>query len=976
MTRRPVRRRAAALAALAAGGLAGLTFATGSATAAACAAGLTVRGVPVTGDDCVTGPDGGITIKDPRFLTGGAVKITGRMVLNAARSEMVQEQTTIPLALSVGTRPVFAGKFRVGLVRLCDLKTPTTTNPSTGGPFQASNVTDERVFLPNETGCRDATGIQVTEGVSQLTEQLAGVGLENVDARPIFGMDDLRGGRVFGQFATVLNRNGRIPGVQPFRLGVGAEVSLDQGLRPTGGGFNYAGSVSVIPGVQLVNPALAVDVPLQRYSGFVQMLILRQFFAEAGLSIQAGDISSVSLGLSLVPAIGIGPPPILPPVRLKSISASIERGSTTVRPGGGTSTSPVRLRGTLGWDGGPPLAFADERFFTGTTTLTVAGPAIELQGTVFGLQQKLKLGNARVLVAFAPFRFEADATAELTFTVRNKPLTFVKGQLFLGVTSDHFTALGNVLIQIPDEVPLAGGQTLAGASAVISDKAAAAGLVFDPPLLAPRFVGVAFTFNPVDFKVVNSLEQFITVTPSGSLERGAAGALDAQRLVLPKAPVLTMDVAGRTRPPRAVRVIGPGGRAVTPAGQATLGNTRILKLANVRPGRYRVVSPDTITRIGVARPQAFTYLDPRDGYGTRPRPPVAEGTPVNVCWDVRNAPADAVVDLFEDTNGSRGTGRDIATGLPASGCFDVPTTGLEPGRHWVYGVVRQGDTPLSANYWPLGITVTDPDGMAPPTGLKVRATADGAKVTFNAVTGADGYIVRARADGDPFPANETVVPVGDAATVTANVSLRGAKRWFVSVQAVRNDGTRGNISREIGVSPTQPVVLDGEPTGLARVGKPWAFQLDAEGLTSLRLVKGPRGSRISRSGLVTWRPSAKAGKAAPVTFAVKGCRGSRCLTREFTVAAYQLNWNPAAPARGFTVLGNVVTGGERVGLRVAGIRGPAVVTVDGRRVRSRVRDGITVEFTVPRGLARGAHDVSLQIGGDPVETREGALIVR
>ncbi len=52
MTRRPVRRRGAALAALAAGGIAGLTLATGTATAAPCAAGLTVRGVPVTGADC------------------------------------------------------------------------------------------------------------------------------------------------------------------------------------------------------------------------------------------------------------------------------------------------------------------------------------------------------------------------------------------------------------------------------------------------------------------------------------------------------------------------------------------------------------------------------------------------------------------------------------------------------------------------------------------------------------------------------------------------------------------------------------------------------------------------------------------------------------------------------------------------------------------------------------------------------------
>ncbi len=148
--------------------------------------------------------------------------------------------------------------------------------------------------------------------------------------------------------------------------------------------------------------------------------------------------------------------------------------------------------------------------------------SVQVALAFFG-QQKLKLGDARVLVAFQPFRFEAEANAELTLRVRNKNLTFVRGSLFLGVTSNAFTALGTVLIQIPDEVPLAGGQTLAGASAVISNKAAAAGLVFDPPLLQPRFIGVALTYNPVDLSLVNSLQPFITVTPSGSLERGAAG---------------------------------------------------------------------------------------------------------------------------------------------------------------------------------------------------------------------------------------------------------------------------------------------------------------------------------------------------------------------------------------------------------------------------------------------------------------------
>src|SRR6185295_574281 len=120
-------------------------------------------------------------------------------------------------------------------------------------------------------------------------------------------------------------------------------------------------------------------------------------------------------------------------------------------------------------------------------------------------------------------------------------------------------------------------------------------------------------------------------------------------------------------------------------------------------------------------------LDPSPGFGSVPKGPVTAGQNARVCWRVRNAVRGTLVDLFEDQNGRLGTGRTIASGRKAVGCFDVPTAGLEPGRHWVYGQVRVGDQPLSQRYWPIPITVVDPTALPAPA-VAIAPTTDGATV--------------------------------------------------------------------------------------------------------------------------------------------------------------------------------------------------------------------------------------------------------
>jgi hypothetical protein len=348
-----------------------------------------------------------------------------------------------------------------------------------------------------------------------------------------------------------------------------------------------------------------------------------------------------------------------------------------------------------------------------------------------------------------------------------------------------------------------------------------------------------------------------------------------------------------------------------------------------------------------------------------------------VCWRIKNAPRGAVVDLFEDRNGNLGTGRQIAVGRPANGCFDVPTAGLEPGKHWTYGVVRVGDQPLNQRYWPIPITIVDPSALPAPQGVNVTPTADGASVSWDEVAGATSYIVRAE-PSDEYDSEPIEQDVPATATST-EVSLRGAQDWDVFVQAVGGDGGRGNLAGPTRVRPTDGVVLAGKPNGVAEVGKQWAFQLKTVPGVALRLVSGPAGMQLDGSSVqLRWRPGRQAGASEPQAFVVEGCKGDRCVTRTFNISAYAKGYAPFGPARGFQVTPNVLRarGGELVTIRAQGIDGRPVVKIDGATVRrvKRVNAG-AIEFKAPR-LAPGAHEVTLKIGNEFEERKPGALVVR
>jgi hypothetical protein len=773
----------------------------GAASAAepkACPANLTVAGLALSGETCTDLGNGETEIDHPVLLSNKVVEIQGKMVLDVAHDHLRQKTVLVPLPLAVkdasgAPTTVLAGTLEVGNFRVCDLGKPFA--PVGGGPPAVSidgervNTFDRLDIQSAQINCRIAPAVKVGEPALKLAVKLLKSSVELKQAFAVdengtqvalpstFGLDEQRGGRIFGNFTV---RVALVTKEHDLRLALTAEVSRDKGFRPVSVGVEYTGQVAVLPGVTIRDPGVSFDPLNDTYGGRLRLSYPPGLNTRGvDLLVQDGELKRIGFDLGV-------PPPGIPigPLNFDTIGMSFQRGgSTRVGTFGQTTTSPAQFQGRTSFTAGPTVPLPGGKSFkalVGDVDLTIQGPAIQLDGALTGINNLIRLGGARVLVARNPFRFEADAT--LAFPSQTNAI--VRGKVFIGATSNAFTGLGTFNVQVPESIPVIGGQTLGGFAGVVSNKAVAGTVVVDPPLLKPRTVGVAFKYG-AGFDIIDSITPFITVTPSRSIaSASAAGGVKRVTFRNPRARKdVLIQLTGQAV--RGVSIKGPHGRRL----HATRAGRGLLAVPRLRAGRYTVTGRG-IAKVQLQQVEDTPYLDPAPGIGTRPHAPVTAGTPVHVCWDIKHAPKGAVVDLFEDTNGRAATGREIAAGVPAKGCHDVATSDWEPGRHWVYGVVRVGKAPLSIRYWPIGITVTDPTRLGAPANLVAAPTHDGATLTWNPVEGASGYVVTAT----PVHPQDAPVQRANVLDPSAELSLRGAARWNVSVQAVDATGVIGNAS--------------------------------------------------------------------------------------------------------------------------------------------------------------------------------------
>src|SRR3954451_1450250 len=930
-----------------------------TASADACPGGLKVDNVAVTGADCNDLGAGGIEIDTPHLLTNEVVEIRGKMNLNVGRTLLTQKTAGVPLVAAVrdsggAYQPFMLGTYKVGEFQVCELFKGFTPDTGFGetlgntGPSGIALQTNDRldIALP-QVACATQPALDVTQPVLKFVGKLLGLSLSGAGifstgdgvsvALPTrFGLDEQRGGRVFGNFTAQVP----LPRSKRAELGVTAEISRDNGLKPVSLSGAYLGVIDVVPGVSLVSPAILLAPVNKRYGGRLGLSFPLDLAAGgAEILVEDGDLKRIGFDLGLPPPGLPIPPPSpssVPLLTISSFGATLVTASTADNlPVGGVVAQRGSFQGRASFVAGPLIAVPGgaAQALTADLDITISGPTVQLRGTVFAVNKFLRLGSARLQIGADPFRMEAEANVVFP----NTGTQIITGNVFAGVTGTAFTGLGTFTLKVPNAIPVIGGQQIAGASGVVSNKGVGGVISVDAPLLKPRTIGVGFKFGG-GFDFIDSLTPLITLTPTpisfrprfSGVTRQATGDVSNGFTLTERKGDLAV-VVERSGGSGDVSITGPDGKPVKtaelPSNTADVVN---LGLGNPGPGTYKVNGAG-ITKVTVATIDDPSYLDPRAGWGSRPKPPIRAGRAVPVCWDIKHAPAGAVVDLFEDTNGFAATGRDIATELPASGCFNVPTDDWEPGRHWVYGNVRVGDTTLNIRYWPIAITVSDPKRIAAPRSVKAKPTKDGARVTWRHVNGSTGYQVTA------LPVNPQDAPLRKEIVSEESVTLplRGAREWTVSVQALDARAHLGNVSKPLTTSALVPVVLAGRPNGTPQVGQPWAFQLDTENLSSLSVLKAPKGTRLNRAkALLTWTPAAKAGTVDPQVLRVRGCtRDRRCVTQEWKLAAYPKGFAPVGPARSFKVLDSVVKPGETIELRAQGLDQAVTVKVDGRRVK-------------------------------------------
>ena len=737
-------------------------------------------------------------IDTPRLLANQTVELRGKFNLNAARTQLKQKTLVTPVVAVVKNsagayQPFLAGTLEVGNFEVCELFKGFT--PNVGGTASLSIAgepvaTNDRLNIQaTQVSCVTQPAIKVTQPALQLAAKLLNLALSidpvfktdggaGVALPTTFGLDEARGGRVFG------NLSAQIPlaGDKFARIGLTIEISRLEGLKPVSLGAAYDGTITLFPGVSIASPAVVIDPVNKRYGGRLRIgLPLKLASGGAEILVENGSLKRIGFDIGLPPpGFPLPPPapPVFPLVSIQSFGATLVRGGTFPTPTGQTINTPASFQGRMSFTAGPivPLPGGSFKALVADLDLTITGPTVQLRGTLSAINNLIKLGTARVLVGASPFRMEAQATIAFP----NSAVAVITGDIFAGVTSNAFTGLGTFTMQIPNPIPVIGGQQLGGFSGVVSNLAIGGVITVDPPLIKPRTIGVVFKYGG-GFDIVDSITPFITVTPApiglrvgGTGFASQAGGGASFTLPAGKGDVAVQVEGATGAKPSGLSITGPSGKAVKTSQLGSTDSTVVLGLSNPAAGAYRV-NGSGITKVVVSTLDDPSYLDPRPGWGSRPKPPINPGTTVPVCWDIKHAPAGAVVDLFEDTNGFAATGRDIATGLPATGCFDIPTTDWEPGRHWAYGVVRVGDAPLNIRYWPIGITVVDPKRLAAPASLKAKRTTDGATVTWKPVAGTTGYQVNAVPVNPQDAPAQQVLAFADAKP-SAKLSLRGARK--------------------------------------------------------------------------------------------------------------------------------------------------------------------------------------------------------
>jgi hypothetical protein len=434
----------------------------------------------------------------------------------------------------------------------------------------------------------------------------------------------------------------------------------------------------------------------------------------------------------------------------------------------------------------------------------------------------LKTANTGVELASAQVSFTPPSLLQATGTVFLPPLPFpiqfLEGKISIGIDPPHFTGEGSLNLVVPGYVPLIGGDRLGDVEGLISDKGAAAeastpqycvNLVYTEACTPSLSVLVAFNYQNAGFTVRidgGSINEYATVAQAGASSARVNG--NRRTVRVPGGKQMASFTISSARGTPNVRLIGPSGRhrrVLTLASSKRLHN-RSGALAwtdkSAHSESFLVFLPSggrwTVSRIGGPAIRAVKVTVPRHKLhpvsypraapraSDLPKGTVSTNSAIALHYSVPHAGAGTTVELWAGTGPHGAGGVMIAEGLPPSGAATWKLAGLAGGRYWPYAIVNQNGIPVSIEYWPGSVEVSNPAAPATPTGVEAAPASGQVLVAWNEVAAASTYAISATpASGgavvrDAVPASQ----LGDQLTLAPG-------KWSIAVQAVNAEDIAG-----------------------------------------------------------------------------------------------------------------------------------------------------------------------------------------
>ncbi|MCX5894826.1 MAG: PKD domain-containing protein [Proteobacteria bacterium] len=243
---------------------------------------------------------------------------------------------------------------------------------------------------------------------------------------------------------------------------------------------------------------------------------------------------------------------------------------------------------------------------------------------------------------------------------------------------------------------------------------------------------------------------------------------------------------------------------------------------------------------------------------------VEAGQPVSITWDAADDPEDdARISLYYDEDREGENGNTITAGISSGSAktsYAWDTTGVAPGRYYMYGKIDDGKNVPVFAYSRGAVTIKRSDFPAPSI-TSAALGPEGLSLAWNAINGADGYRIYYRAVAD-----DTTLEEGSAQAVWGETSsvlnnLDWGRSYKIAVTAFTRDGKESGFSEPIDIKMINTQgnnnpEIQSAPIKIVPAGETYTYQVDArdqdgDALT-YRVTKAPSGMSVNSTGKVSW----------------------------------------------------------------------------------------------------------------------------